>query len=310
MTRKPKRIVSLIASSTEIVCALGLEAELVGRSHECDFPPSVKRLPACSEPKIDVTASSREIDRQVKEIVRDGLSVYRIHAETLRKLKPDVILTQIQCEVCAVSEQDVMDAVRAWVGYPPQIVSLEPNALEDIWRDFLRVAEALDIPERGAKLVQDCRRRMAAIADRAEQFSHRPRVACLEWIDPLMAGGNWLPELVAMAGGINIFGEAGKHSPWMNWEDLSREDPDVIITLPCGYDMERTRQELPALTGDPRWSRLKAVRNKRVYLADGNQYFNRPGPRVVESLECLAEMIHPEGFRFSHEGEGWVLFNV
>ncbi|HZT82844.1 MAG TPA: cobalamin-binding protein [Gemmataceae bacterium] len=299
------RIVSLIASATEIVCALGFEKQLVGRSHECDFPESVKRLPVCTEPKFDVEGSSADIDRRVKDVLRDGLSVYRVHADRLKELRPDVIVTQSHCEVCAVSQRDVERAVCDWLGSRPRVVSLAPNALADVWAGFVEVAEALGVPERGAELVAQLQARMAAIAEKARGLKERPTVACVEWIDPLMAGGNWVPELVALAGGVNLFGEAGKHSPWMTWEELAAKDPDVIVVLPCGFDIARARRDMPVLTTKPEWPRLRAVRERRVFLADGNQFFNRPGPRLVESLEILAEMLHPEAFRFGHEGTGW-----
>jgi iron complex transport system substrate-binding protein len=184
-------------------------------------------------------------------------------------------------------------------------VSLEPNALDDVWNDIRRVAGALGAPDRGEALVARLRERMDAIARRTALLA-RPRIACIEWIEPLMACGNWMPELVARAGGDNRFGEAGKHSPWMTFADLCREDPDVILVVPCGFDVARTRQEMPALTGLDGWSELAAVRAGRVFLADGNRFFNRPGPRLVESLEMLAEMLHPEELRFGHEGDGWV----
>jgi iron complex transport system substrate-binding protein len=299
------RVVSLIASATEIVCALGFEGDLVGRSHECDFPPSVRRLPALTEPKFDVEGASYAIDQRVKAIVREGLSVYRVDAERLRELEPDVIVTQAQCEVCAVSLRDVERAVCSWLGACPRLVALTPNALADVWEDIWRVADALDARDRGDELVARLRGRMDAIASRAGALPTQPTVACVEWIDPLMAAGNWMPELVEMAGGANLFGEAGKHSPWMTWEQLVERDPDVIVVLPCGFDIDRSRRDLPALSGRPEWPRLRAVRGGRVFLADGNQFFNRPGPRLAESLEILAELLHPEAFAFGHEGAGW-----
>jgi iron complex transport system substrate-binding protein len=299
------RIVSLIASATEIVCALGFEDALVGRSHECDFPPSVKRLPICTEPKFPVEGSSYQIDQRVKAILQEGLSVYRVHADVLRQLRPDVIVTQSQCEVCAVSQRDVEQAVCDWLDGRPLVVSLAPNNLADVWDSFRPVADALGVEPRGEAVVAHLKGRMNAIEERARGLSP-VTVAYIEWIDPLMAGGNWMPELIEMAGGHNLFGEAGKHSPWMTWEELYRRDPEVIFVAPCGFDIERTRQEMPSLTGRGEWSRLKAVREKRVYLADGNQYFNRPGPRLVESLEILAEVLHPEAFHFGHERAGWI----
>lgn len=299
------RIVSLIASATEIVCALGLEDQLVGRSHECDYPESVHRLPVCTEPKFDVSGSSVEIDQRVKNVLRDALSVYRVHVDRLKELRPDVIVTQSQCEVCAVSQRDVEEALRGWLEDRPHIVSLAPNALADVWDDIGRVAEALRVSGRGDELVKRLQSRMGAIEEKATSFVQRPTVACIEWIEPLMAGGNWMPELVALAGGDNLFGSAGRHSPWMTWDQLRDKDPEIIVVLPCGFDIDRTRREMPALTKQAGWNDLRAVRGGRVFLTDGNQYFNRPGPRLVESLEILAEFIHPEVFHFKHEGTGW-----
>jgi iron complex transport system substrate-binding protein len=299
------RIVSLIASATEIVCALGFEDQLVGRSHECDFPKSVHRLPVCTEPKFNVDGSSYEIDQRVKAVLQESLSVYRVDADTLKQLQPDVILTQSQCEVCAVSLRDVEQAVCNWLGSRPQVVSLAPDALADVWTDIGRVAGALKAPERGARLVEQLRGRMAIIAKQASALPERPTLACIEWIAPLMAAGNWMPELVEMAGGINLFGTAGRHAPRMTWEQLRDADPQVILVQPCGFDIERSRRDMPALTQQPEWPRLRAVRDRRVFLADGNQYFNRPGPRLVESLEILAELLHPHTFHFGHKGIGW-----
>ena len=299
------RIISLIASATEIVCALGCEDQLVGRSHECDYPPSVKRLPVCTEPKFNTDGTSREIDRRVKAVLEEALSVYRVHAEILKQLQPGVIITQSQCEVCAVSLRDVEQAVCGWVDSRPRIVSLEPNALIDVWADIRSVARALGVTERGAELIGRLRQRMTGISDKARALLKRPPIACIEWIDPLMAAGNWTPELVEMAGGINLFGVAGKHSPWMTWEQLREKDPEVVVVLPCGLDINRSREGMSELTTKAGWSQLRAVRNRRVYVTDGNQYFNRPGPRLVESLEILAEMLHPAVFHFGHEGSGW-----
>lgn len=299
------RIVSLIASATEIVCALGCENMLVGRSHECDYPKTVERLPICTRPKFDADGTSYEIDRRVKAIVQEGLSVYRVDGEKLRQLEPDLIVTQSHCEVCAVSLREVERAVCAWLSACPQLVSLVPNALADVWTSIEQVALALQIPERGGELIQRLQSRMQRIAERTRSVADRPTVACIEWIDPLMAAGNWMPELVAMAGGISLFGIAGAHAPWMNWEQLCNADPEVIILLPCGFDMARTRRDLPLLANRPDWPNLRAVRSGRVFLADGNQYFNRPGPRLVESLEILAELLHPQWFAFSHERTGW-----
>ncbi|MGB9382944.1 cobalamin-binding protein [Candidatus Binatus sp.] len=299
------RIVTLLPSATEIVCALGFEAQLVGRSHECDFPASVVRLPALTEPKFNPEGTSAEIDQRVKKIVGDALSVYRVDAAKLRELRPDLIVTQSQCEVCAVSEREVEAAVAEWLGARPKIVSLAPYALDDIFSDMQRVADALDAQARGTELVGVLRARLSKIADKARVASERPRVATIEWLDPLMAGGNWMPTLVEMAGGVNLFGTAGEHSPWMKFDELAAKNPDLILISPCGFDMDRAAQDLPALTNRAEWARLKAVRERRVFIADGNQYFNRPGPRIAESLEILAEITHPELFHCGHEGAGW-----
>ena len=231
------RIVSLIASSTEMVCALGFGESLVGRSHECDFPPWVARLPAVTAPKFPTDGTSYQIDARVQAIVAEGLSVYRVDPEALDALAPDVVVTQTQCAVCAVSLSDVEDALCRTVG-------------------------------------------------------SRPRVAVIEWCAPLMSAGNWMPELVERAGGENLFGVSGGHSGILEWEALRAADPDVIVVSPCGFDLARTREDLPVLAALPGWSDLRAVRGGRVALADGNAYFNRPGPRLVESLAILAEIFH------------------
>ncbi|HUN58485.1 MAG TPA: cobalamin-binding protein [Candidatus Binataceae bacterium] len=299
------RIVSLLPSATEIVCALGFENALVGRSHECDFPPAVTRLPSLTTPKFNPEGSSAEVNERVLTILRDALAVYRVDANQLRDLQPDVIVTQSQCDVCAVSMRDVEDAVAQWTGTRPTIVSLAPYALADIFTDIERVATALGVAKRGREVTQHLRSRMDGIAKQAHTITTRPRLAIVEWIDPLMAAGNWMPELVAMAGGQNLFGRASEHSPWMKFDELAAADPEVILLCPCGFNMDRTLEELPALTRHPAWPQLQALRSHQIFIADGNQYFNRPGPRIAESLEILAEILHPEAFSFGHQGYGW-----
>ena len=301
------RIVSLIASSTEIICALGFEDRLVGRSHECDYPASILKLPSCSETKFIADGKSYEIDQRIKAILQEGLSVYRVDSEKLKALRPDVIVTQIQCEVCAVSEKDVRQAVCDWTGLAPRIVSLNPNQLSDVWSDIRKVSDALGAPERGETLIRSLTARMDAIHRSSARggAARLPRVACIEWIEPLMTAGNWIPELVEMAGGRCVFGKAGTHSPVLDWNDLVESDPDLIVVHPCGWDVKKARSEMTPLTSRPDWPSLRAVRTGSVYLLDGNQYFNRPGPRLLESLEILAEIFHPEKFRFGFEGRGW-----
>jgi len=300
------RVVSLLASATEIVAALGARGLLVARSHECDFPPEIAGLPMVTGPKLDTSRPSAIIDRDVKALLEQALAIYRVDGERLREVKPDLILTQTQCEVCAVTPADVEAALAAWTGERPRIVALAPNALADVFTDIMRVAAAIGRPERGGALIDSMRARMDDIAGQAQALAARPRVAAIEWIDPLMAGGNWMPELITMAGGVSLFGVAGAHSPWMTLDELAAADPDVVLVLPCGFDIARTRAELPPLLKDPRWQSLRAVRGGRIFLCDGNQYFNRPGPRLAESLEILAEIFHPSAFAFGHEGSGWV----
>ncbi len=297
----PLRIVSLLSSSTEIVAALGCREWLVGRSHECDFPIEVLALPVCSKPRIDPSAASRDIDSQVKALLADQISIYEVDGPLLATLRPDVILTQSLCEVCAVSDQDVLTALGPDLLPGTRLVSLKPQCLAETWDDIRTVADALGVSSRGVEVVNRLRSRMAALRQRVADGPH-PRVACIEWLSPLMAAGNWVPELVAAAGGESVIGQAGKHSPWLTWDELRAADPDVLVLMPCGFDLERTCQEAAAVMCDPQWGELRAVQAGRVYAVDGNQYFNRPGPRLVDSAEMLAEIFHSPQAR---AGTGW-----
>lgn len=305
---KPLRIVSLIASATEIVCALGAEQSLVGRSHECDYPHRVLALPQLTEPKFPVTGSSADIDARVKEIVETGLSVYRVDADRLEALDPDVIVTQDHCEVCAVSLADVEEAVCAFSGKRAEIVSLRPNSLADIWTDIGKVGRALGRADAAAALIETSKLRMQRIAERARLAKATPRIAMIEWIDPLMGGGNWMPELVEMANAVDFLARPAEPSPYVEWDTIRRVDPEIVFVHPCGFDIARTLQEMDDLERRPGWSDLQAVRGGKVFVADGNQYFNRPGPRVVDSLEILAEIAHPDLFPPSFEGTGWIRY--
>ncbi|MGH7542408.1 MAG: ABC transporter substrate-binding protein [Gemmatimonadota bacterium] len=299
------RVVSLIASSTEIVYALGQGVRLVARSHECDHPPEVRDLPAVTEPRFPTDGTSYEIDQRVRALVQEALSVYRVDAERLRAVRPDVIVTQTQCEVCAVSLRDVEEALAEWTGARPILVSLSPDSLGAVWEDIRRVAVALGGVAVGGRVGTGLRLRASESEAAAAPLPHRPTVACVEWIDPLMAAGNWMPELVVMAGGRNLVGEAGRHSPVLEWEQLRILDPDVLFVSPCGFDLARTRADMEGLASRPGWDELRAVREGRVALADGVQWFNRPGPRLVESLEILAEILHPERFDFGYRERAW-----
>ena len=255
-------------------------------------------------PRFDPGSASGEIDRSVRGLLSQALSVYLVDHEKLAALAPDLIVTQVQCEVCAVSLKDVEAAVRAGLPTHPAIVSMRPDALADVWADMRAIAGALGVPERGVQLVTRLRSRMRGVAERTRGRS-RPRVACIEWIEPLMAAGHWTPELLALAGADDVLGVAGRHAGVIAFEELVAADPDAIWITPCGFDLARTRAELAPLAGDPRWPALRAVREGRVFLGDGNALFNRPGPRVAETLECLAEALHPGAFRYGHEGSGW-----
>jgi len=299
------RIVSLISSATEIVHALGQSPNQVGRSHECDFPPEVEGLPVCTKPTIDIHADSREIDRAVKDRVLNALSVYDVFDDVLERLQPTHIITQTQCEVCAVSLRDVERSVAMRLESRPKIISLTPNSLADVWEDIRRVACALGIAEHGETVIAGLQARMRAISEKARAAREQPRVAAIEWIEPLMVCGNWTPELIEMAGGVNLFGEPGKHSGYITWDEMVKSDPDVMVIAPCGFDMARTQSEMHWLVKRPEWPKLRAVREGRVYLSDGNQYFNRPGPRLVETLEILAEILHPRLFEPALAAAGW-----
>jgi iron complex transport system substrate-binding protein len=299
------RIATLLPSATEIVCALGLADRIVGVSHECDFPPEIAGRLVLTEPKIDPRRQSKEIDADVRALVREGLSVYRIREDELRAARPDLIVTQQQCEVCAVSFDEVKDAVSRVLDSPAEIVSLEPNRLDDILADFERVADAADSAEAGRALVERCRERFDRIRRRAVYAKSRPRVVCLEWLDPPMAAGNWIPELVDLAAGSCALGAAGEHSPTISWQQLVDAAPDVVILMPCGFKLEQTRRELPELTAREEWKALPAVRNGRVYAVDGNAYMNRPGPRIAESAEILAGLIQPGHFAHLIPAGSW-----
>lgn len=241
MQRAPKRVLSLLPSATEIVCALGFADWLVGRSHECDHPLLVRSLPECTKPRLKLDGNSAEIDREVKALLRDALSIYELRIETIRALKADLILTQAQCEVCAVSLPEVQAAVNEWADSQAEILSLSPTRLADVWANIASVAEALGSSERGAELVAKLQRRMKSVSQSPSAAA--PTVVCLEWLDPLMGAGNWVPELVALAGGRDAFGVAGKHSDWIEWDALRQTDPEMIVLMPCGFDQERTRRE-------------------------------------------------------------------
>ncbi len=300
------RVVSLLPGCTEIVCGLGMQALLVGRSHECDFPPGIEALPACTRSRIHSDAPSAAIDREVKQRLKDALSLYEIDVPLMRRLRPDIVLTQAQCEVCAVSLPEVEAALAGEIGGRPKIISLSPKRFTDLWPDLRRVAEALDVADSGMEYTKSLKNSVAEVIVRVFQVAKRPKVLCVEWLDPLMASGNWIPDLVELAGGTSLLSLAGAHSPWIEWTAVQQADPDVLVLMPCGFNIARTRAELSSLTRLPGWNQLRAVKEKRVFLVDGNAFFNRPGPRLIDSVEILAEILHPMLFpKPIHEGKGW-----
>lgn len=289
----PSRIVSLLPSSTEILCALGLREQLVGVSHECDYPADVVGLPVLTEPKLNPQAMSGVIEARVRELVQEGLGVYRINTDTLRTLQPDLIITQDQCHVCAVSLPEVEEAVRCILSPEVKVVSLQPQRLGDIWEDIRQVASVTGQEDAGEELLKSLKRRLWKLEQKTRHLP-RPRVACIEWFEPLIAAGNWVPELVNIAGGEYALAEVGAHSPTLTWDALSEYQPEVIIVMPCGFKIAQTQTELPTFTAHPQWQTLPAVQNNKVFIVDGNAYLNRSGPRLVDSAEILAEILHPE----------------
>lgn len=266
------RIVPLIASATETVHALGLGEFQVGRSHECDFPPQVASLPVCTRPRIDIEGSSRDIDDRVRATIAQAESVYEVLRPQLDALRPTHIFTQTQCRVCAVSLDDVERAMSAEFTSQPAVVALEPNTLSDVFRDIQRIADACDAGESGRVLTAALRAQL----DSLRGTGRGSRIALLEWIEPPMYAAHWMPEIVEILGAQIVTLE---------------DDPDAIVAAPCGWGVEKAREEMQWLTLRPGWSNLRCVKERRVYIADGNRFFNRPGPRVVESGRILAEIL-------------------
>lgn len=305
MKNSSVRIVSLIPSGTEILATLGLTDAIVGRSHECDYPPEIQNRPVCTQARLNSNAPSSEINDEVNNLLQSALSIYQIKTDVLEQLQPTHIITQDQCDVCAVSFSEVEKAVADLTHSSPQIISLQPNVLQDVWNDIERVGNAFDVDS--VKVLENLEARVKICQQKIQGLSltEIPTVACIEWTNPLMTGANWIPELVNLAGGQSLFGVTGKPSPQLEWETLIVSNPDAIIFMPCGFDLNRTRQEAQLLAERPEWQKLHATQTGRVYITDGNSYFNRPGPRLVDSLEILAEILHPEIFEYGYKGVAW-----
>jgi iron complex transport system substrate-binding protein len=285
------RIVSLLPSATEVVCQLGLGDALVGVTHECDHPPFVTALPKVTRTLIPTDASSREIDALVRERLKTQRALYTLDLPMLERLRPDLIVTQALCDVCAVAEAEVTAAACALPGRP-RVVNLEPMSLGDVFDTLHLVAEAAGVPDRAEPVVRELRRRVDGVAARSER-AERLRVVVLEWLDPPFSCGHWTPELVRLAGGNELIGQPGKPSRTLDWAEVVAAKPDVLFIACCGFSLERTLADLPGLRARPGWADLPAVRSGRVFVTDGNAYFSRPGPRLVDSVEILAHALDP-----------------
>lgn len=287
------RIVSLLPSATEMVCELGLQDSLVGVSHECDYPVGVERLPRVTRSLIPHGIPSREIDELVREQLQTERALYHLQRELLDELRPDLIVTQSLCDVCAVSTTEVEAAVCSLPG-GVQVLSLAPQRLEDMFADLKRLGAAAGVPEIAEQAIGRLRERVLLVAERSRGVTSRPWTLLLEWIDPPFSAGHWTPELIELAGGEAVLGAPGVPSRTLSWAEIAAANPEVLVIACCGFDLPRTERDLPVLGQVPELAGLNCLQNDRIYLADGNWYFNRPGPRLVDSLELLAHALHPE----------------
>ncbi len=287
------RIVSLLPSATEIVCSLGLADDLVGVTHECDYPDFVRMLPKVTRTLIPTDATSAGIDELVRERLRTQRALYVLDMPILEALRPELLVTQALCDVCAVAEEEVKAAACALPGQP-RVVNLEPTTLEGMLANVRLLGEATGHSARAETVVRNLQGRIDAVAARSARLSHRPRVTLLEWIDPPFSCGHWSPELVRLAGGDEGLGQAGRPSRTLRWEEVCAWRPEVLFLACCGFGVERTLQDLPLLRAYPGWDDLPCTRAGQVHVVNGSAYFSRPGPRLVDSLEILAHALHPE----------------
>ncbi len=287
------KIVSLLPSATEIICALGLEDQLVGVTHECDYPPSVQQLPKVTRTLIPHDASSHEIDQLVRERMQAEQALYSLDMTMLEKLQPDLIVTQALCDVCAVAENEVQAAACNLPGRP-QVINLEPQTLSEVIDSLHDVAVMAGVEDSAAEVTAALKARVERVTQRAQRIDYKPRVALLEWLDPPFSSGHWSPEIVRLAGGEEVLGREGERSQTLSWDNVMAAEPEVIFIACCGYDVNRTLEDLPLLDKVNGWQELPAVSNGHVYVIDGSQYFSRPGPRLVDSLEMIAHVLHPE----------------
>ena len=318
------RIVSLLPSATEILYALGVGDQVVGITHECDFPPEAVGKPALIKPRVDPTAAPAEIDRQVSELVARGESIYAVDADLLASLAPDPIVTQDLCHVCAASPDDLATALTRF-SRPPRVLTLTPHSLDDVWQDIIRAGEATNTRPRGEQLAAELKAKVQAVASitastnahaftaaqsaasrtastnaqesaasAASQSATRPRVACLEWLDPFYVGGHWVPEMVAIAGGEDVLGRAGHPSFKVSADDIAQSYADVIVVMLCGYNAKRNAAEFQSAKIPQSWQNLPAIRTRRIFAVDANSHFSRPGPRLADGVELLAHLFDPQ----------------
>jgi len=290
------KIVSLLPSATEIICLLELGDQLVGVTHECDFPAEVSSLPKVTKTHIPKAACSKEIDRLVNDHLQNNLALYSLDMEVLHELQPDMIITQALCDVCAVAEEDVKAAVCELPGNP-RVINLEPLSLEDVYQTILLVGKNCQCLDRAQSTVAGLGQREQQVRQRTEQRvpeADRPNVGFLEWLDPPFNAGHWIPELIRYAGGIDVFGNLYQPSETLTWEKIVQCDPDVLFIACCGFNLQRTLEDMPILINKANWTDLRCVKNKRVYICDGNAYFSRSGPRLIDSLEIMANALHPQ----------------
>lgn len=295
------RICSLLPSATEVIAALGLSDELVGISHECDYPPSIKHVPVMVEPMIPSHGlASDDIDGQVRQLVASGQRLYRLNDHLLREAQPDLILSQDLCHVCAVTPDQLHDAIRSMPQHPT-ILTLNPGSIHDVIDDVVRIGDAAGRSAEGHRLAAQLRDRLEAIRTRVQDISHRPRVVCIEWLSPLYVAGHWVPEMVQLAGGHDVLAQPGSPSRVVTWDDIMAAAPDVLIVMPCGFSVERTHTELSQLLQQPDQWRLSPDLAQHTFLVDASSYFSRPGPRLIDGIELLAAILHPSDHTHIHE---------
>jgi len=300
-----KRIVSLIPSCTEIICKLGFRKHLVGISHECDYPNSISGLPVLTKARLSTERTSIEINQSVTDLLQRGLSVYDVDASLLKSLSPDIIVTQAQCEACAVSLDQVQDIVSNWTLNQTEIISLEPNTLNEVWLGFDVIAKTMGAPESSSILKSEINEKFKLLKNKLKG-TDQPTVLCIEWIEPIMAAANWVPELVGLAGGKNVISVSGTDSNFCSWDEIKKTNPGIIIIMPCGFGIKRTLEDIHYLQNRKGWKELKAAKENKVFVVDGNQYFNRPGPRLLDSAEILAEIFHSDYFERKFSEEVWI----